>query len=387
MTADLFDLIDGLFRGVVYFFYNLAETAYMAIAFPFRGPRYLYRLHKTADRRQMGSVTFVFLSIFLLYPLSLWLFGDIGDLVSKAGDALASYPSFGGRAWWSLIAASLTATTLFDAALRIVLRLGRAGRHARERTRSLVEYACFLPLAAMIPVEGALLVEWIGRSIFGGSLGHLYAVGALGLAGAALLAIPAGAHLAGEAACLPPPPAYVFPPPGPAASPGERLAARLRHHRATFATLLLVLLLAAATGAGGWVGIRLYSDYFYSGEALNVDLLRCTAQGQALSVDAVVRNDTGGPLLVEPGDFEASVGKIERNWLLGWIGGVENSAALQSLDPKAEPVLVKHGESERIRGRATLPSVPAEAAQCQLSAEAFKVWGRPAAVTIAPPAH
>ena len=64
MSVDLFDLLEGLFKGTVFFFYNVLETAFLLFRHPFRAPGYLDAAYRMKGRRQIGGLTFMFLAFF-----------------------------------------------------------------------------------------------------------------------------------------------------------------------------------------------------------------------------------------------------------------------------------------------------------------------------------
>lgn len=161
MRVDLFELLDGLFKGVVYFFYNLFETIYTVLRRPFRGPMRLYRAHRNPRLRQIAAITFLFIGFLAFYVAHL---GTVelaaagietgegaADRMGRGLDqALLTRPSFSldGDSWWPIVAATLISTIVLDALLRLSLRARlRRERGRREFVLGSVEYALFLPIA------------------------------------------------------------------------------------------------------------------------------------------------------------------------------------------------------------------------------------------------
>ena len=69
MNVDLFDLLEGLFNGLVFFVYNALETAARLLRHPFRAPGYLSAAFRTKGRRQISGLTFMFLTFFTVLGL------------------------------------------------------------------------------------------------------------------------------------------------------------------------------------------------------------------------------------------------------------------------------------------------------------------------------
>jgi len=161
MRVDLFELLDGLFKGIVYFFYNLFETIYNVLRRPFRGPMRLYQAHRNPRLRQIAAVTFLFIGFFAFYAMHLGTVEraaagiDTGDSAADrigqgVDQALLTAPSFSldGDSWWPILAATLASTIILDSVLRLSLRAGLRGeRSRREFVLASVEYALFPPIA------------------------------------------------------------------------------------------------------------------------------------------------------------------------------------------------------------------------------------------------
>jgi hypothetical protein len=151
MRIDLFDVLDGLIRGVIYFIYNLFYTTAVIIQHPIKGPATLHRLHLRPTRRQIAGVTYLFVSFFawnaMLIPLTANNLNPqtaLSWLAGKLNAASLNAPSLDLNAFWPTFISSLVSTVLIDAALRYELRQrlrGPARREQRELTVGATEYA------------------------------------------------------------------------------------------------------------------------------------------------------------------------------------------------------------------------------------------------------
>lgn len=116
MWTNLFELLDGLFRGMIYFFYNFVETAYRAIRHPTTGPLLLFRKHRNPAQRQIGGLTFLFLSFFGL--LSFWLLfleeADTRDL-GLLSQTISELPNLEAKSLWPTVAGAMLSTVAIDA--------------------------------------------------------------------------------------------------------------------------------------------------------------------------------------------------------------------------------------------------------------------------------
>lgn len=158
LRVDLFEIVDGLFKGIVYFFYNIFETIFNLIKSPLRGPMRLYRKHRRSNARQLGGPTFLFLSFFAFFAIHFTmrnrLFYDetagetpVGE---EVGAALTNAPTVDADWLWLVLAASLTATILVDSVLRLALSLrALGGRERRAMVLETVEYSIFWPILLM----------------------------------------------------------------------------------------------------------------------------------------------------------------------------------------------------------------------------------------------
>lgn len=155
---DLFDLLEKVFRGIVYFIYNVVETTWTTVRHPIKGPLRLSLRHEDADARQIGGLTYLFLILVLLQAYSL-----SGDLSHKAlADVVPSAPKLDTDAMWPEIVAALVATVTIDAILRLLLRWRLPDRpRLRHTLLSMSEFAmlwmvvAFAFLAAAVPNSSA----------------------------------------------------------------------------------------------------------------------------------------------------------------------------------------------------------------------------------------
>lgn len=171
MRIDLFEFVEGLFRGIVYFIYNVVETTAAIIRHPIKGPIRLYRLHITTERRQLGGLTYLFIASLLLQWVVLhWLLStsrvfyeresagpsDLSALREKLAAISLSPPTFDIDTLWPLILGSLVSTVIIDAVLRLALRW-RFPRRVRRRQMLLA--ACEYSLLWMIlaALSGAVI--------------------------------------------------------------------------------------------------------------------------------------------------------------------------------------------------------------------------------------
>jgi len=157
MRIDLFDFVESVFRGFIYFIYNVFWTLWSLTVSPRRGPVRLHRAYQRASQRQIGGLTFLFLLIFMLFGAASVLSG--GDAIG----VLKSAPNLQSDAVWLPLLGAMIGTVLIDASLRIILRLRLPQRPGKRAILlSVLEYsltwpvifAFFAPLAILVPIEG-----------------------------------------------------------------------------------------------------------------------------------------------------------------------------------------------------------------------------------------
>ena len=159
MRVDFFELIEGLFRGVVYFFYNLVETIYTLLRYPRRSPVRLYRLYKRKDRQQLGGLTLLFTLLFILFAGA--------AIADNRVDVRATLNApLSGRLVWESLLCALASTVAIDAAARLFLRF-RYPRSSRKReiVLTLFEYALAWP---MFVLAGWYVYIFFNQDIDGG---------------------------------------------------------------------------------------------------------------------------------------------------------------------------------------------------------------------------
>lgn len=141
MRIDLFEFVEGIFRGFIYFFYNLFATLWDLARRPRRGPVRRYRAYLRASRQQIGGLTFLFVVIFTIFGLS-------AALATEKPTAIFGSPfNFAGEAAWLPLLGAMLATVLVDAPLRLLLHWRLRRRERRRRlVLELVEYSLSWPL-------------------------------------------------------------------------------------------------------------------------------------------------------------------------------------------------------------------------------------------------
>lgn len=156
MQINLFDLIEGFFSGVVYFFYNAVATIFELLRHPFRAPLRLYLKYRSKNQRQIGGLTFLFLVFFgLMLGIALSAFGnttatETGMAIFVSGDFLA------GGAIWPAALSALISTTVADAMLRLFLRAKLRNRPLRRAaTLNAVEFSLLWPIVGIACVAAA----------------------------------------------------------------------------------------------------------------------------------------------------------------------------------------------------------------------------------------
>jgi hypothetical protein len=137
---NLFDLLERIFRGIVYFLYNFVETTLIILRHPLKGPIRLHQVHRRRGTSQLGGLSYLFV-IFL--PL-FWILLSVssGDLSSEGELPIASrinqwaahMPSFQWDGLWPVLLASFTTTIIIDATLRLIVRWWLPGQPSRRQT-------------------------------------------------------------------------------------------------------------------------------------------------------------------------------------------------------------------------------------------------------------
>jgi len=186
-TINFFDLLDRMFKGIVYFFYNLVSTTAAVLARPVRGPIRLQRAADDPGRQQIAGLTFLFIGFFLLQLIVMaGIDATDSQLVAAAAgdrifDAVASAASFDGRILWPAIAAGLCSTIILDALFRFALwRRWPARPRWRHAVLAMFEYALVLPVLAYL-VSVGMAALFIREILFGEMAGWLWLAGSAAL--------------------------------------------------------------------------------------------------------------------------------------------------------------------------------------------------------------
>lgn len=152
MRVDLFDLIEGLFRGVVYFVYNIFETTFTILRHPIRGPIQLHRWHLQPKRQQMSSLTFLLVSFTVFYWILLSkIFAPEDEsevttdfIIERLTSASVNTSNLDISSLWPMFVLGLVSTIIIDAVLRLILRgLLPRSKAWRDAILASTEYAFF----------------------------------------------------------------------------------------------------------------------------------------------------------------------------------------------------------------------------------------------------
>lgn len=191
MRIDLFEFVESVFRGFVYFFYNFVETLWDLTRSPRRGPVRRYRAHLRVGQQQIGGLTFFFVLIFAIFGICAALSREsLLELVSGP-------PDLGGEAVWLPLLGAMITTVLVDASVRLLLRWRLPGRpRKRQLALALFEYSLTWPVLlafggplVLLALQGDVGLEDLDTLIGGTLLLWLVAAVASGPAAAVLLAI------------------------------------------------------------------------------------------------------------------------------------------------------------------------------------------------------
>lgn len=381
MRIDLFELVDGFFKGIVYFFYNIAETVFQLARNPIHGPIRLQHRHQLANVRQLGGLTFLFLSFFALFAVHFTTRKvmdqdgpEQGTSASETmGTSLVGAPDFDDSWLWLVFAATLASTVVLDSILRVALTAGlRRRRQRRALVLGAVEYALSWPLLLLT----ALIVLWpdraleIGFQIFGltGGLGAPTDRWSLALIPALLLTLIPAAVLLGA---------------------GLRPISRTVRRRSPLIVPAVLAGLAAAfalgTGTGGLVGSRINNaqereSYHAAYRDLRILDVQCERLGSSLQINAIIWNRGREALVHREGQYALLIGSLVVPELRGEARRFELSFA----DPPGLRILLKPGEAREVRFAARdYQYVPSDAgSDCGLMFEAGGgaenplIWGQ-----------
>lgn len=334
MWTNLFELLDGLFRGIIYFFYNFVETAYRVIRHPTTGPLLLFKRHRNPAQRQIGGLTFLFLSFFLLFSLfALAVQSSNARTMEALSQTLSDLPNLGMTSLWPTVAGALLATVMVDAPMRLLLwwRVPR-NRLRREIILGSVHYAIFLPV--LFAMAGMLASFTLMESLALNSLSWVMVVLTAMLVVTGLVA-------------------------GWAMRPAAGLLGKAFHGRrrsragAVGRVVAMTSLLAAAIFAGAMATFALKSESEDQARAeryLRIVALRCILDDRTFTVEAVVWNPSREPAVVEPKFIDVEVGKFTRQ------SGFDRTLDVRSYDiawtePGEDLIILKSGDILRLRGQ------------------------------------
>jgi hypothetical protein len=167
MRIDIFEFLEGLIRGLIFFIYNFFETIWRLTASPNRGVLRLYRASADPHRKQLGGLTFLFLLFFLVAiartPALLAAVG-FGDVRGSLLRAVNATPRLGSDVFWAPIAGALAATMIVDAPCRLLLTWRWPNRPVRRRILLAgFEYLLTWPVLVLFGAE--LASVWHNRAL------------------------------------------------------------------------------------------------------------------------------------------------------------------------------------------------------------------------------
>jgi hypothetical protein len=298
MWTNLFELLDGLFRGIIYFFYNFVETAYRVIRHPTAGPLFLFRKNRNPAQRQIGGLTFLFLTFFILFSFFLER-SDTREL-ELLSETISGLPNLEINSLWPTVAGALVGTVAVDAPIRLFLwwRLSR-NRLRREIILGSIHYAIFVPV--LVGLAGVIfafrIVEIEGLIPIGQHERALMAMLAAITLVTGWLMRPAAALLG-------------------KAFPRQGRSSTGKADRRRTGLVALTGLLCAAIFAGGVAALGVESESRDQEEVqrhLRVLRIRCDMRDGILTVSAVVWNPWREPKVLElENDIRAAVGQFRR---------------------------------------------------------------------------
>ena len=326
MRIDLFEFVESVFRGFVYFVYNALETLWDLTRSPRRGPVRRHRAHQRENERQIGGLTFLFLLFFAIFGLAALLSGDNGT----AG-ALKSAPDLTSDAVWLPLLGAMIAAVIVDATLRLVLRWRLPGRRTKRRMLlSVVEYSLTWPvlIAFLLPLVLVLSPQPVADL-----LTPLVALTALWLV-AALACAPATAFL------------YFC-----ARDRDPRRGSGTRGWAVRGLMQAGVALLVIAAGVSGGVAAVFIAEAEDGGPEeptwlVHADFVRCLLDDPEPHVVATFRNPTRIPLVI---DIDRHVLLLVVRYKNGERGGSVPVELVAPEGPDALPVLIVPGATQLVR--------------------------------------
>lgn len=162
MRFDFFELVESIFKGFVFFVYNMVASLWALIRRPHLAPARLHRAYLQKDAKQIGSLTLLFMTLFAAYSVinsGVWQVLTIGNpyssvaldrLVNSTRELATTPPTFDLNSVWGRILGALLATVAIDAAARLILnaRVNRSTR--RSMLLSAFEYSLVRPILILL---------------------------------------------------------------------------------------------------------------------------------------------------------------------------------------------------------------------------------------------
>jgi hypothetical protein len=282
MRIDLFEVVDGLIRGIVYFLYNVVETTATIVRHPIKGPIRLHRSSLRQGRKQIGGLTFLFLTFMLLYsslPSEKGFFRRLQNPSTDIFDELIHLPNFDVDRMWPAILGSLISTVVIDGTLRLIMIWRLPNRPAwRAMMLASAEYSYLWMVAALA----------LGILVAGNSSGPSADVRILFMIPLfPLAALPAGAILhratrrQGHSRSLPRLVAWIF-------------------------VVIVPFVLAIVLGSMASFGVQFLRVYrSTTGPHTSVETLNCSVRTDArIEVYGLVSVEGAPSRALEPSDFE-----------------------------------------------------------------------------------
>lgn len=343
MRVDLFELLDGLFRGIIFFFYNLAESALLLARHPIKSPSLLYRRHQAEDRRQMSSQTLLLSGYLGAHGLLLLALSDgllrvsIRDMLQGSAEARALGPVF---------LAGVATTVVLDSILRLALRRRYAQRARREAVLARTEYALFWPAVLISVCTWMFLTTLTSGPTVPEERWFTLALLGLILFGLACFAtLPAAMQFWRHRPRSSP----AEEDPADAAEPPLFLQALAQVPRPL--ALGVTAILASAFGA---LVVERTTERPEWG--IGISGLRCHVLNNRPFIDAMVTNRMPHPLALDISEFELFVGDLARDQSTGWQMGEGETWPVQARGgPDAPPVLIAPGATVAIRANVLAP--------------------------------
>jgi hypothetical protein len=338
VRIDLFDFLDGLFKGVVHFFYNIVETLFRLARRPLSGPTRLVLLNQSKNVPQLSGSTFLLLAFSAFFAVHVPRYGDLDTEFRFSPIAIASNgipttaPQLDNDWVWLVVATGLAAAVIVDAALRLLLwSLLPKAAIRRRIVVSAAEYALAWPILALLllSLDERTLPTLVSTLSAPSSARETALVMALFL----LLSLPSAWQLA------------------------SGLRRRLRRWpRAALlagAMAAMAVLGLAATSAGARIGYRIVEKRMsehagaFEGGLLVLDV-RCRVIGGRLQSGAVLWNRSEEPVVVE--SLDILVGKdIENGFVYARDVERADRYSASMIETAEAPLVLRSGEVRSLR--------------------------------------